>query len=161
MRISRITASIVYDVLHTNIDKPSASVIKTICTPGKQLNVPAITCGQENEPVALNAYEAIMKNNHEDLKIIRSGLKLSTQYHYLVASTDAIVICQCHEKILIEIKFPSKQKEKKNIQDCITDDSFCINSELQLKSNHQYMYQVQMQMFIHDTRTCHCCNLDT
>ena len=32
--------------------------------------------GQENEPAALKAYEAIMENNHEDLKIIKSGLKL-------------------------------------------------------------------------------------
>ena len=55
MRIGTITASIVYDALHTNIDKPSASVIKTICTPRKKLNVPAIKWGQENEPVALKA----------------------------------------------------------------------------------------------------------
>ena len=55
MRIGTITASIVYDALHANIDKPSASVIKTICTPGKKLNVLAIKWGQENEPVALKA----------------------------------------------------------------------------------------------------------
>ena len=113
MRIGRITASIVYDVLHTNIDKPSASVIKTICTPGKKLNVPAIKLGQENKPVALKACEAIMKNDHEDLKIIKSGLKLSTQCHYLRICTDAIAICQCHGKFLIEIKYPSKYREKK------------------------------------------------
>ena len=41
-----------------------------------------------------------MKNDHEDLKIIKSGLKLSTQYHYLGASTDVIAICQCHGKLL-------------------------------------------------------------
>ena len=41
MRIGRITAFIVYHVLHTNIDKPSASVNKNICTPAKKLNVPA------------------------------------------------------------------------------------------------------------------------
>ena len=55
MRIDRITASIAYDVLHTNIDKPSASVIKTTCTPAKKLNVPAIKWGKENVPVALKA----------------------------------------------------------------------------------------------------------
>ena len=106
-------------------------------------------------------YIQIYTNLNLDLKIIKSGLKLSTQYHYLRASTDAIDICQCHGKCLIEIKCPSKHKEKKNIQDCITDDIFRINSELQLKSNHQYMYQVQMQMFIHDTRTCRFCSLGT
>ena len=105
--IGRITASFVYDVSNTNINKPLASVIKSIYTPWKRLNVPAIKWGQENEPVALKAYEAIMKNGHEDLKIIKSGLKLSTQYHSLGASTEAIVICQCHGKLLIEIKCPS------------------------------------------------------
>ena len=145
--IGRITASIVYEVSNINIDKPLASVIMGIWTPEKRLNVTAIKWGQENEPVALKAYEAIMKNGHEDLKIIKSGLKLSTQYHSLGASTDG--------KLLIEIKCPSKHRKKKNIQDCVTDDSFYNNSELQLKSNHRYIYQIQMQMFIHDSKTCH------
>ena len=145
--IGRITASIVYDVSNINIDKPLASVIMGICTPKKRLNVAAIKWGQENEPVALKAYEAIMKNGHEDLKIIKSGLKLSTRYHSLGASTDG--------KLLIEIKCPSKHRKKKNMQDCVTDDSFYNNSELQLKSNHRYIYQIQMQMFIHDSKTCH------
>ena len=145
--IGRITASIVYDVSNINIDKPLASVIMGICTPKKRLNVAAIKWGQENEPVALKAYEAIMKNGHEDLQIIKSGLKLSTQYHSLGASTDG--------KLLIEIKCPSKHRKKKNMQDCVTDDSFYNNSELQLKSNHRYIYQIQMQMFIHDSKTCH------
>ena len=96
-----------------------------------------------------------MKNDHEDLKIIKSGLKFSTQHHFLGASTDAIAICQCHRKFSIEIKCPSKHRKKKNIQDCITDDNFCINSELQLKSNHRYVNQIQMQMLVHDTRTSH------
>ena len=93
---------------------------------------PAIKWDQENEPAGLKAYEA-MKNDHEDLKIIKSSLKLSTHYHYLGVTTDAIAICQCHGKFLIEIKCPSKHRKKKNIQDCITDAIFCINSELQLK----------------------------
>ena len=145
--IGRITASIVYEVSNINIDKPLASVIMGIWTPEKRLNVTAIKWGQENEPVALKAYEAIMKSGHEDLKIIKSGLKLSTQYHSLGASTDG--------KLLIEIKCPSKHRKKKNMQDCVTDDSFYNNSELQLKSNHRYIYQIQMQMFIHDSKTCH------
>ena len=145
--IGRITASIVYDVSNINIDKPLASVIMGICTPKKRLNVAAIKWGQENEPVALKAYEAIMKSGHEDLKIIKSGLKLSTRYHSLGASTDG--------KLLIEIKCPSKHRKKKNMHDCVRDDSFYNNSELQLKSNHRYIYQIQMQMFIHDSKTCH------
>ena len=56
----------------------------------KKLSVPAIKWGKENELVALKAYEPIIKNDHEDLKMIKSGLKLSTQHHFLGASTDAI-----------------------------------------------------------------------
>ena len=58
-------------------------------------------------------------------------------------------------KILIGIKCPSKHRKNKNIEDCITDDNFFINRELKLKSNHLYIYQIQMQMFIHVTRTYH------
>ena len=58
---------------------------------------------KESETVALKAYEAIMKNDHENLKMIKSGLKLSTQHHFLGASTDAVTLCQCHGKFLIEI----------------------------------------------------------
>ena len=92
MHIGRITASIVNDVFHTIVEKSLASVIKTIWTPAKKLNVPSIKWGKENEPVALKAYEAIMKNDHEDFKIIKSGFKLSTQHHFLRASPDAIAI---------------------------------------------------------------------
>ena len=42
----------------------------------KKLDVPAIKWGEENKPVALKAYEAFMKNDHEDPKIIKSGLSL-------------------------------------------------------------------------------------
>ena len=79
----------------------------------KKLNVPAIKWGEENEPIALKAYEAFMKNDHEDLKIIKSGLKPSTQCHYLEASSDAMAICQCHGNFLIEIKCAFKQKKEK------------------------------------------------
>ena len=65
----------------------------------KKLSVPAIKWDKENEPEPLKAFEAIMKNDHKDLKIIKSGLKLSTQHHFLGASTDAIAICQCHGKV--------------------------------------------------------------
>ena len=75
-----------------------------------------------------------MKNDCEDLKIIKSGLKLSTQHHFLGASTNAIAVCQCRGKFLTEITCPSEKKKKtKNIEDCITDDNFCINSQIQLK----------------------------
>ena len=49
----------------------------------------------------------------KDLKIIKSGLKPSTQYHYLEASSDAMAICQCHGNFLIEIKCAFKQKKEK------------------------------------------------
>ena len=48
--------------------------------------------------MVIKAHEATMKNDNEDLKIIKSGLKLSTQHNYLRTSTDVIAICQCYGK---------------------------------------------------------------
>ena len=50
MRVGRITASIVHDILHTDQALPSISIIKKICfPPSGELNVPALIWGRENE----------------------------------------------------------------------------------------------------------------
>ena len=36
-----------------------------------------------------------------------------------------------------------------SIKDCLSDKSFCINEQLQLKQHHQYMTQVQLQMNVY------------
>ena len=45
VRIGRITASIGHDVLHTNIDSPSITVIKKICMISQPINTDAIKWG--------------------------------------------------------------------------------------------------------------------
>ena len=55
MRCGRITASKVYDVLHTDINTPSTSLIESICKESTitNTNIPALKWGTDNEK---NAY---------------------------------------------------------------------------------------------------------
>ena len=55
---ARITESNVQDVLHTDQNNPAKSLIKKLCTKGKNLDhVPAIKWGCENESNTLKAYQ--------------------------------------------------------------------------------------------------------
>ena len=84
------------------------------------------------------------------MKIEKSGLKLHRDYYFIGASVDGIGNCDCHGKFLIEVKCPFKHKDKMSIKDCLADKAFCINGELKLKDNHQYMTQVQLQMNVYN-----------
>ena len=42
IRVGRITASLAHNVLHTNMDRPSKSLILKICKPSGRINTPAI-----------------------------------------------------------------------------------------------------------------------
>ena len=129
VRVGRITASVAFNVLHTNMEKPSESLIAKICTPGVQLNVPAIKWGQENESVALKAYEAILKMQHSEVKISKSGLRLHKEYHFLGASADAVGYCKCHGEFLIELKCPYKHKDKTSLQQCVENDNIFLYAQ--------------------------------
>ena len=55
VRLGRIRASVAHDVLHTNQEKPSKSVILKICTASKTIKSPAISWGKSNEIRALKS----------------------------------------------------------------------------------------------------------
>ena len=56
MRCRRITASKVYDVLHTDINNLSTSLIESICTGSiiSNTNIPALKWAVDNEKNAIN-----------------------------------------------------------------------------------------------------------
>ena len=154
MRLGQITASVVHDVLHTNIDKPAKSLIKKICYKQPKIISAALTWGISNEGNALQCYHDLIKSEHVNLAIEKSGLLLNNEYHFLGASADAICKCNCHGKWLIEIKCPFKHRESKNISECLKDKIFCLDQDGNLKSNHKYMMQVQMQLYIYKVEKC-------
>jgi len=91
-------------VCHTNADKPSQSLIKTICYPKAfSFTSKATSWGCQHERQARDLY---IKDHHDGFTVTDSGLVISSHWPYIGASPDGIVECRCHGKGVLEIKCP-------------------------------------------------------
>lgn len=154
-RAGRITSSNFYAAVHTDIDKPSTSLIKKIVY-GQTVNTVAIKWGNNNESIALEEYTSYVGLSHTNLHVKNSGFVINKKYPFLGSSPDGLVECDCCGKGAIEIKCPFKYKDEDpcTIDDrhfCLEPHDLCDNS---LKVEHPYFYQVQGQMGICDLSYC-------
>jgi len=152
-RAGRITASRMKAVCHTNADKPSQSLIKTICYPEAfSFNSKATSWGCQHEKQARDIYFNALKGHHDEFSVTDSGLVINSQWPYVGASPDGIVECKCHGKGVLEIKCPFCHKES-TLKDAAVDREFCLkqqpgDGQLHLDPNHAYYYQIQTQLFV-------------
>ena len=62
----------------------------------------------------------------------------------------------CHyQKFLVEIKCTFSHRDKKTIHECVLDKQFWLNEKLELKKEHPYMTQIQLQLYVYKLNTCH------
>ena len=115
-REGRITSFTAHSVLHTDIQNPSKSLLKSICFPDKkELRVPAVLWGKENEKDALKDYEQTMKTmvpQHINWSCQKAGLLVDTDLPFIGASADGVTLCDCHGKRVIEVKCPYSFRDK-------------------------------------------------
>ena len=108
LRVGRIIASRVHDVLHTHINFPSVSLIKSICKLSSvwETKVSSLKWGIDNERNAILRYaEFKTYQGHKDFQTTECGLYLYQKNSFLGASPYGIAKCSCHEdKRLIEVK---------------------------------------------------------
>lgn len=153
-RAGRVTASVMRRVCHTNVDKPSVSLLKIVCYPEKQsLRTPAVMWGINHEQDALRAYQAKVSSKHKHFTCQRSGLHLSTEHPFVGATPDALVSCTCCGKGVAEFKCPyllCNAKDFNSANTCLTE----VNGVMELQKSHAYYYQVQTQMAICDVDYC-------
>ena len=152
-RAGRITASKMKAVCRTNMQKPSQSLLKTICNPQlSSFTTAATSWGCDHEKIALQTYENDMRKSHHNFIMSESGLFINPSFPHIGASPDSTVQCDCCGEGLVEIKCPYCLKDKSvNQHDCLIADS---NGKLSLNPNHQYYYQVQTQMFVCKREYC-------
>lgn len=152
-RAGRITASKFKDVCRTSTDKPSLSLMKSICYPQacKFKNV-ATDWGLSNESIALSMYKNHVAG-HDEVSVVSCGLIIHQDYSYIGASPDSLVSCKCCGKGVVEVKCPYKHRAL-NICDYVSTKDCCLASDLTLNVNHKYYYQVQAQMNICDSEYC-------
>ena len=155
-REGRITSFTAHSVLHTDIQNPSKSLLKSICFPDKkELRVPAVLWGKEHEKDALKDYEQTMKTmvpQHINWSCQKAGLLVDTDLPFIGASADGVTLCDCHGKRVIEVKCPYSFRDK-TLQEFLADPN-CYIQNNKLRTNHKYYTQVQMQMYIHDVQQC-------
>ena len=134
-RAGCLTASRMKAICATPLDKPSQSLIKTICYPQTcNVNTAATTWGCEHEITALELYSDMMKQSHENFTCVKSGLVIHQALPYIAATPDSVISCDCCGEGIVEVKCPYCQRDKKLIDSC--DSKSCleiINGSLSLK----------------------------
>ena len=71
VRCGRTISSMVYDVLHTNINYPSISLIESICKESTIFNTNIPALGNDNEKNAITQYTEFLRNQeHKHFKLI-------------------------------------------------------------------------------------------
>ena len=155
--VGRITASTAYAVVHTKTERPFVSLIKRICSTqyNNVVMVPALEWGRNNEDVARKAYSKRQTASHSGFRYSVSGLVINPLYPYLGASLDGRFDCDCCGQGILEIKCPYKYRECAPAD--IDDPSFYLTNTIdgfKLNSEHQYYFQVQMQLALCEVSYC-------
>lgn len=146
-RSGRITASLFKRCCRANLQKPPLSIIKQVCYPyNLKIKSPAIQWGKDMESKAVDTYGKEFVKRHTNFQLTRHvGLVLNKLYPYFGASPDAIVHCCCG-KGTVEVKCLHRLREKR-IAELDGVPKFCLLNG-SLKKNHEYYFQVQMQLYI-------------
>lgn len=101
--------------------------------------------------------------DHPGCTIIDCGLVVPHNEPHLAATPDGILQCDCHGRIIIEIKCPYSHRNKLVMDAAREDRSFALRIErdeegeenLVVDKNHQYYYQCQLQMYVTGTKLCY------
>ncbi|XP_077550683.1 uncharacterized protein LOC144163887 [Haemaphysalis longicornis] len=148
-RKGRVTASLFKDVCRSKRVR-CTTLINKIFT-HRQLNVPAIQYGIDNEGVAKERLLAFLQGHHNNARIEPCGLMINPKYPLLGCSPDGVFRCDCHEPVLVEIKCLYSLREC-NPQELMAEGErlkgFCLAATGGLKESHAYYYQVQAQLHL-------------
>ena len=154
-RAGKISASKAKACVSTSVQKPSISLIRSVCYPDLyKFSCKETAWGCTHEKQALANYEQIIGKKHDGFKRSKTGFHISHKHPFIGASPDGIVRCTCCGTGLVEVKCPfncSKKDEK------LENVSFLKSSGTnlaQLDTNHKFFYQVQIQMYVLELRYC-------
>ena len=105
---------------------PLRSLVMSICFPeGYKYKTPAISRGCFHEEEAYNSYKNIMIQHNLDVQLAKGGLIISTEFPFIGASPDGLVLCSSCGKGFVEIKFPFDQRDN-YIFEAVENDHFYL-----------------------------------
>lgn len=108
--------------------------------------------GIKNERKAVSVFETEVSKLHPGSRVESTGLFLSVEEPYLAASPDGTFFCPCHGSGVIEVKCPFNHRNSL-ISQALLDPTFPLDydestQEYFLKQDHEYYYQMQLQLFV-------------
>lgn len=156
-RKGRVTASLFKDVCRSKRVHCSTLINKIFTH--RQLHVPAIQYGIDNEGAAKERLLAFLQSMHTNARIEPCGLMIHPEHPLLGCSPDGVFRCDCHEPALIEIKCLYSLRDC-NPQELMAEGErlkgFCLAATGGLKENHAYYYQVQAQLHLNIFNIARC-----
>ena len=150
-RAGRITSSNCKKAFTLDLSNPAVSTINSIMQYSENPSTKAIKYGKDSEPKAFAQYLRIMKEGHSNFTVKNTGLHVNYQFQYIGASPDGLTNCDCCGKGVLEIKCPFNYQ--KGLSAYKTDKN-CPIVNNKMKEDHEYYYQVQLQMLVTETKHC-------
>ena len=96
-------------------------------------------------PKTLDAYEPRMKEVHVNIKVKGCWHFINQQYPWLHATADFLCSCDCWGEGCGEGKCPDCTKYL-SFKEYFTKQEPCLNTDMTIKDNHRYYYQIQQQL---------------
>ena len=146
-RPGRITASIAGEVYKTNVDIISQSLLNKIMQYSEFMKKRNTRFGTNTEPLDWEYYKNAQLN-YKNLIVKQYGFLVKETYPHLGVSSDGILSCTYHNDRVLEIKCPHNSQNE--LKDWQNDKKFPVNPDGSFKQNHQYYFQIQLPMFIHN-----------
>lgn len=132
-------------------------MIKAICYPSPHRSkIRALNYGCQHENKAAQQFTEHMGKSHINFGFEKFGFLIHPDYPYFGASPDGLVGCDCCGLSLVEIKCPFCARFS-GISEKIGSKNFYLDAKkgkIVLKENHQYYYQIQMQLALSKTDRC-------
>ena len=148
-RAGRATASNAHEISRM---KDSPSLVKKVMQ-YTSFTSRSTDYGRNYESDAIEYFKQIESSKHKGFSVSLSGLIVDHLEPCLGASPDGFVNCLCHGKSVLEIKCPLKYQQ--GFDESPHDPDFPIDSNGNIKRNHKYFSQIQLQMSISATEHCH------
>lgn len=140
---------------------PSMSLIEKICFPeSKMFQTEATEYGKKYEATAIETLVNKRREVHSNYTVTECGFTVNNNYPHCGVSPDGIAECECCDKGVVEVKCPFTLRDCK--MDTYLKKRTCPltlieeDGELvyKLKEDHEYYFQVQMEIFLCDVQYC-------
>lgn len=150
VRECRVTASVCHRAITYTGRTSGENLVKLIISP-KQFVTAATMFGRDNEAKAIQRYVLEKSQMGQNVVVRQCGFFIHPDKGFLGATPDGIVSVEGEPEYILEVKCPSSLSDK-TVEEAAKKTNYPLKRKVgrpgfELKKNHQYYHQVQMQLY--------------